>query len=42
MSEQILYEKKEVYLHEPAKEEANGQAEPANIPGKIQIVKNVI
>ena len=38
----VLYEKKEIYIHEQPKEEINGPLiESEKIGGRIQIVKNV-
>ena len=38
----ILFEKKEVYIHEPPKDEVNGSLMDANkIGGQLQILKNV-
>lgn len=43
MNEQVLYEKKEVYIHEQSKEEINGPLiESEKIGGRLQIIKNKI
>ena len=39
----ILYEKKEIYIHEPSNQEENALLIEANkVGGRLQIVKNVI
>ena len=42
MSEEISFEKKEIYIHEPPKDEVNGSLADANkVGGRLQIFKNV-
>ena len=37
-----MFEKKEIYIHEPPKDEVNGSLMDANkIGGRLQILKNV-